>query len=514
MLFCILLLIIAKLILGYNEMAAPSAEERVIDIGLQIIGLAIAVWSALNIVNSIERKELDELRGKTDEVKKLVSNLKNLELIAYGTFLQSLLRSSCDDASAYFYKQFSNHKDKQSSDYYTLRKIEDLFWQVYNFHNTTTHYDAVLLEKAEEALNHIKDFSTEDHLFKTYLTFRQAEFNYYRGYAGKNSKDKYGFFTVALDLYKCVLPKMNIELPEYSNSNSLPKAPVNSDRKLAIYMANTIGDTHRKIFEMKSALTNAKLLANDQIPAYIMKQHGEWALFYCGCAAKWATEYKNSVSPQIEERLHYFEKYYRNLGVAYEQYDRNFGMLLDHEDVILENYLEAFKCISGDAKTPHISVGSVYHTLLSYLKRYFDAKLKFKSGNNLVFPFDDVAVFPFDSAASLEKSSHHSYVFLDKHLKYLNTMVVISELAMTEMPRYNIPIVMNGFVYTYIVLLKRTFNEQICSMYSEDYNVYLAKIKSSIIKLNAMSINDDYTKDLCNRYCLLKEFLKNSSFNL
>ena len=39
-----------------------SAEETLLSSGIGIIGLAIATWAGLNISNSIDRKDIDELR--------------------------------------------------------------------------------------------------------------------------------------------------------------------------------------------------------------------------------------------------------------------------------------------------------------------------------------------------------------------------------------------------------------------------------------------------------------------
>lgn len=171
------LLLVARLI--FAQTVYESENVKVVEIGLSIIGAAVAVWAGLNIANSIERKELEDLRARTDGVKKLVDNLDNIASIAYDTFLQALLRMERDDATAYFYREFSKRGVNDKINYYTLTKIEDLFGQVYNLHNTANHLDEELLQKAEEALEYIAGFETGDKLVKIYLDFRKAEFNYY-----------------------------------------------------------------------------------------------------------------------------------------------------------------------------------------------------------------------------------------------------------------------------------------------------------------------------------------------
>lgn len=494
----IVLLLAAKLI--WCSTITMSTEEKVIDIGLAIIGLAIAIWAGLNIVNSIERKELEELRARTDGVKKLINNLDNIESIAYDTFLQALLRMGNDEATKYFYKEFSKHAANRNLDYYTLTRIEDLFGQVYSLHNTVDHFDMVLLEKAEEALEYIEDFETQDRLVALYLIFRKAEFYYYSGYVGGSAKEKYNYFSTAINLYQYALPKMNIVLPQYrkcKNPSEIPEIPTDADRKLTIYMANTIGDACRKIIEMKPKLTSAEIPVGERIPEDKIRHYGDLALFYCGCAAKWADGYNNEV---YAKDLHYFEVYYRNYGVALEKYDQEFDELYQRAGDIIENYLKAFYHIVKGTKIPLQRVQSVYHTLFSYLKWYFDSKLKYDK-----FDKSDKLEKPFERTKALNEVINCDFYVSVEELDYLCKMVDISKLAMEDMPRNNLPAVMYGFAYSYVILLKLKVDPLVCNKFKEEYTVYLSKIENAICKLRTMNINDKYTTALICRYNALKD---------
>lgn len=493
----IVLLLAAKLILCST--IPMSTEEKVIDIGLAIIGLAIAIWAGLNIVNSFERKELEELRARTDGVKKLINNLDNIESIAYDTFLQALLRMGNDEATKYFYKEFSKHAANRNLDYYTLTRIEDLFGQVYSLHNTVDHFDMVLLEKAEEALEYIEDFETQDRLVALYLIFRKAELNYYSGYVGGSAREKYNYFSTAIDLYQYALPKMNIVLPQYrkcKNPSEIPEITTDADRKLTIYMANTIGDACRKILEMKPKLTSAELPIEDRIPEDKIRHYGDMATFYCGCAAKWANWYDKEV---YAKDLQYFEVYYRNCGVAYEQFDRVFGPMHENAKIIIENYLKAFYHIVKGTKIPLQRVQSVYHTLFSYLKWYFDSKLKYDTFDNA-----EKSEQPLERADALDVAIKSNFDISDKELDYLCKMVDISKLAMEDMPRNNLPAVMYGFAYSYVILLKLKGVPRVCDKFKDDYSVYLSEIENVICKLRTMHIDDKYTTALENRYDALQ----------
>ena len=496
----IVLLLAAKLILCST--ITMSTEEKVIDIGLAIIGLAIAIWAGLNIVNSIERKELEELRARTDGVKKLINNLDNIESIAYDTFLQALLRMGNDEATKYFYKEFSKHAANRNLDYYTLTRIEDLFGQVYSLHNTVDHFDMVLLEKAEEALEYIEDFETQDRLVALYLIFRKAEFYYYSGYVGGSAKEKYNYFSTAINLYQHTLPKMNVLIPQYrkcENPSEIPDMPTDSDRKLTIYMANTIGDACRKIIEMKPKLTSADIPVGDRIPEDKIRHYGNMAIFYCGCAVKWADWYDKEV---YAKDLHYFEVYYRNCGVAYEQCDRVFGPMHKNAKIIIENYLKAFYHIVKGTKIPLQRVQSVYYTLFSYLKCYFDSKLKYDK-----FDKSDNLEKPLERTKALDEVINCDFYILVEGLDYLCKMVDISKLAMEDMPRNNLPAVMYGFAYSYVILLKLRDDPLVCNKFKEEYPVYLSKIENVICKLNTMNIDDKYKSALTCRYEALKDHI-------
>ena len=84
-------------------------------------------------------------------------------------------------------------------------------------------------------------------------------------------------------------------------------------------------------------------------------------------------------------------------------------------------------------------------------------------------------------------------------------MVDVSELAITHLPLDNIPHVMNGFAYSYVLLLKLVEIENVCKQFPEENHTYLAKMEAALRSLRTLNIDDNYTKSLKNRYDLLKE---------
>ena len=495
-LFCVALAFLIGKIVPQNGHSL-SIDEQLLSTGLSIIGLAIAVWAGLNIVNSIERKDLEELRSRTDSIKQLVYNMDNIEHLGYDAFLQALLRKGRDELTAYFYRQFSRYGMNAKEDFFILTRIEDLFGQVYDLHNSIKHHDAELIGKAEEAISYINNYQTDDRLVRMYLTARNAEMGYYCGYAGKTGFQMYQSFSSAFDLYQKILPELSISFPSRGKDGQTPDLPDGANRKLAIYMANTLGDTCSKILELKN-LTYESVPQDQRVEEAVLLQYGEKALFYCDCAVKWTDKY--TYQAINDNDYHAFEAYYRNCGVAYERYDRLKGKELPHAEIILENYLKAFYHIVKGTKLYPQRVQSVYHSLLSYLKRYFDAELGFTGNNGAIESFSGKEFF--------EAACKYNYKFNETHIKHLQEMVNISEIGMLDMPRNNIPAVMNGFAYSYVILLKLAGNPNIGEEFPEDCTAYLAKIRNALSRLNTLHIEDDYMVELGKRETFIAEHLE------
>lgn len=495
-LLCVILAFLIIMISPQNG-RSPSIDEQLLGACVAIIGLAIAAWAGLNIVNTIERKDLEELRSRTDSIKQLVYNMDNIEHLGYDAFLQALLRKGRDELTAYFYRQFSRYGTNTKADYFILARIEDLFGQVYDLHNAVRHHDAELIGKAEEAISYIKEYQTDDRLIRTYLTARNAEMGYYCGYVGKTDFQMYQSFSSAFDLYQKILPELSISFPPRGDNKEAPDFPDGANRKLAIYMANTLGETCSKILQLES-LTSESVPEEQRVKKDVLLQYGEKALFYCDCAVKWTDKYTYEVINKND--YHAYEAYYRNCGVAYERYDKLKGKELPHAEIIIENYLKAFYHIVKGTKLNPQRVQSVYHTLLSYLKRYFEVEMVFTGNNGAIEPFSGKEFF--------EAACKYNYKFDKTHVEHLREMVDISEIGMLDMPRNNIPAVMNGFAYSYVILLKLAGNTNIDTQFPEDCTAYLAKIRNALSRLDTLHIDDDYKVKLKKRDEFIAEHLE------
>lgn len=479
--------------------SSQAYVEQIVSIGIAVISLAVAVWAGLNISNSIERKELDDLRMKTDSIKKFVSNVDEIDSISFELFMLTLANSivKSEEGTKYFYEQFSSMGGNDRENYYVLARIECLFKEVKDLHNTVDHIDLELSQLAEQGIALIEGYQTKDRLVNSYVQFRYAEFLYYEGYVQEDLQKRYENFKKAIDIFLATSQRMKIDLPKYKDDDTDIPEISKAICKLPIYMANSIGDCCRKIYEIKSKSSGIQLVDmeedDNEIP---WRYYANLGLFYCQCAVKWADMF--SLKDIREKDLQYFEVYYRNCGVAYEIFDRNFGKKFDHADTILDHYLRAYYCTIKDTNLPNQRMQSVYHTLLSYLNAYWTDKFGIKE--NEEGEITEIVVH----------STLYEYIN-NKDVEKLKKMVAISELGMLDMPRNNLPVVMNGFAYSYVMILIGSKNKDAIEKFSEVQSVYYGKIKNVLSRLDSMKIDDKYSKQLDTIYAKLASLVSEES---
>lgn len=357
-----------------------AAEERnnhvesgIIATGMTVIGIAIAVWAGLNIVNAIERKEFKDLNERLAEQTKI-----ELDELLSDTFKESFLielfNSQEDPFSFYFYSEFLNHRinNIDGIPYDKLLQIEQKYSQVYSMHTSSKGINDILLKYANDGIRIIENIKgnsvrINNNLFDKYLMSRLSDFYFYKGYCEKNEKEICNCFYKAIEGFIELAGKMNLYLPHPSQ---LPKqyekspAVVREDAVLCIYFANAIGESFSKL--MRSFYGNDE---NER------KKVGDYAIGYCKLASNWASSIGDN-SKVGTDRFNR-EVYYRNYAVALENYDRIFeDNKTKHCDIILENYKKALCLILDYKESSEKRVGSVYYTLLSYYHR----TIEYRSG--------------------------------------------------------------------------------------------------------------------------------------
>ncbi len=446
------------------------AENSLLSTGLEIIGLAIAVWTGLNIVNLVTRKEveeveermktiIDEVQKKNDELNTIYNNVEN---ISKNEFLKELLKTDSDLITKYFYDKFLHIKCFPDV-IYQLLSIEQIFSQIYYMHTSANANAKNVRNETEEldkqidkTLIYIKQYKEILDLkdIENYLKFRKAEGLFYRGYVLDSEREIYKAYMSAIKIYIEISEyfiKDFKEMTENKNETIFPE-----EYEIFSYYSNTLGEAYSKILQKCPKYAQIDII-------------GEKAKFYCELAIKYAKENDREV-------------YYRNLGCVYERLEKVKGKTL-YSKIILDNYEKAFQLTINKPQMSRKQMGNVYHTYLSYLNNYIK--------NNLKLPENAVVQDIINNFDNNWKYEIHP----------VNVMYQVASIAIVDDIRKSLNIVMYGFVNGYIVLLKQIKNAKcIEEIFEDDVKSYLEKMKWAVETLQLMGVNDNYTKELKSFY--------------
>lgn len=327
--------------------------SEMLSAALTIIGLAVSVWTGLNIVNAIERKEYDVLKENVKKTDRLVQKTKR-KVKAYSKEVSAIsqsIQSATDKLQAIEKKQAESDRMKLINEmYYTeqdlstrvliekirdidvseegetkkvdflrLLEIERLFNSVYHLHESTYSRNEVLLNEAEKGIRLATELLTKtmNNTVRFYLKYRIAEFNFYSGYCCDVSKrDK--FFRAAIQIYLETGEFFGACKPPYEEEQVYPNIKCKEIRrdsaKISAYFCNSIGEAYSKIIEHKDKILCEKKDVND---------YGLKAIYYCAYAAHWDNR----------------ETYWRNLGCAIERHYKS--DILEQYEVLHDVYNKA-----------------------------------------------------------------------------------------------------------------------------------------------------------------------------
>ena len=220
---------------------------NLLSAGLGIIGIAIAVWAALNITNAISRAEIEKagktvsaLEQKIDPIDKFVQKNKGVQK---ELFLQEITKHKDDPIIGYFESQFGD--SKKDDPYSELTIIELLFSRVKARHRSEYAVDFTLLSLAKdgiECIDGLEKKSGYSEFAKNYLCYRKAGFKFYMGYCAESRSDGAGDFLTAVEKYKEFAKNIGLSLDKIIN----PFAERDELEKAAM-LYNSIGESYSKI---------------------------------------------------------------------------------------------------------------------------------------------------------------------------------------------------------------------------------------------------------------------------
>ena len=471
--------------LNNNDLKSGSdvdkgVESTLLATGLAIIGLAISVWAGLNIINAIDRNELNnliklsekksryfdkKLKENTENFKELKKNATEIEgglkrtessfITAMNTnfksaFIKELKNADNDILTMRLYKEFSEkfcvvEKNIYNDKWCALLEIEQLFCQVYDLHTSAYKANWGLIEKADMGIKKSNELlkSENDELIKKYLNCRIADFYFYKGYCQTSEAKFNSFYTSAKmfsDIFKEIIPKF--KQVEFETKDL--------DKELCCYICNTIGEAYRKIIERPDKVRGCYI--DGILVDEIIEDVAEKAVFYCKCSIEFL-DYKKVN-----------EVYFRNYGCALECRDR----VNNKDDQFNEDIYKAYNDALIAAFDERISLPnkrwySVYYVNASYLHRIFKA------------------VFKCNSVAEYDELVSNTSEFAGKYTELIDYMLQITEMAIQSYPNAKAYISLRGFACCYkmfALLAKKTHQIRKKKIYMKTICLYLSRFKN------------------------------------
>lgn len=234
------------LIIDAKELENVIINSNWMDIGFSVISIAVSVWLGINIANLVDKKQIDDLNNKTEELgsiindseERLINGEKNISILEddikninndienrfYKTkFLDQLMKTSeLYESSLYLYEIFYENDEEE---YQELYKIEDKYLDCIKAYETADWTETY--SYSIEGLNLFEKFK-EKH--REYYFLRKSDFLFYKNVSlthnntlGEFSKEE---LEESISLYKKEINFLN-ENPE--------------KQRLIGYLYNTIG---------------------------------------------------------------------------------------------------------------------------------------------------------------------------------------------------------------------------------------------------------------------------------
>lgn len=505
-----------------EEKACAYSEASLLATGIAIIGVAITVWTGLNIANSVNKKDLEKLQDgikeqsdnlkelkndtakQSDEVKEMNIKMAGMQNNYYSFFLQELLKTQLDAGSLYLYEKFDDFfKDKKSNivKIPLLMEIEQNFAEVYKLHNNVNEPDELLISKANNGLEKIQEYESKEHvdgLVKKYLNYRKGEFNYYKGYREKSTEEAYNILSDAIEAFFDFAEAYGIRSEFNEDKYDIIPDYTGDSVEMICYLTGSIGDAYSKIAytcdKWEMFQTKRGIVKKEDIILCAKK-----AIYYCGCAAKWSqnTSCENEV-------------YYRNLGVAYERLDRlnETQPSFEHKEQIMKNYKHAFQVMYNDSDLFEKRKQNIYHTTLSYYERIFkhafsefdNGCLKYTSAEreSVLKNAEELDEYRDEITKMISEIKAQGNDVIDA--KLLHEYVTIARSGVEHNPHYTLRISLLGLAYTYVIFLLKADNASARQVFLKPVEYYMAEIEKLISYLDIVEWDDDYANELLLRY--------------
>lgn len=357
---------------------ANATVDELLSAGIGIIGIMVAVWTALTISNVISRKDIDDLNLDIEIAKGNMASIdayieKDLHIQAEHFFVEAS-RNYWDPLLSYLVQNLhSIEREKNFAGLFSdLTIIELKYTQVRNQHQNAYVYDKNLIDIADEGLAKIDSIMKSQDLHdsvQNYLSYRRCGFNFYAGYC---EKDKISgikrFVKAALGYRKLesvffVSPDKN-EKTIPGNSAGTVSEPEQSNALRKCHLFNSIGESYSKIVQYYSDDSQSS-----EIQAQYrgeISQHARDAIEYC----------KKAANEEAGLDARSLSVFFRNLGFAYERADRlakanhkesPYFPIENHQKEIIKSYKCSIYYAIVENSPFSTNLKPAYSALLTYL---------------------------------------------------------------------------------------------------------------------------------------------------
>ena len=332
-----------------------DVEAGSISSCVAIIGLAVATWVGLSISNTVERRDLENIDRKQQEIDSWIDLQKGINR---NLFIDELSKNSMDPIIRGFCTNFLSTPLDASINYLLLTEIEQNISRIVQIHNLGAT-DADICLAAKNTKNIIDRLApTKDNTVQAYRNYCNATLEYYLGYHDRDKQSEH--FALSIQQYEQYANRVGMKLissfEEENLEDYVARAKEEQLDERRAYLYNTLGDAYRFTTEIDSSTRAAK---------------------YCSYACKFS---KNNNYPK--------NQYLRNLGCALERLQKEKGGLTDASfEIIRQNYIESLKSSRPNYKN--------FQVILSLLDKQINRKLD--------IGFDGRKKTAYDSEEFLEK---------------------------------------------------------------------------------------------------------------
>lgn len=349
-----------KMVSNIDSMTqTEKVESTLLSSGLSILGIVMAVWTGISIINAIDINRINTLDDNVDNLEKRTHSIEDMREqqneMDKEKFICEMLLTSKDIATKELIKMFENAVSTLDVPYMKFLEIEHLFRTVVKLHNNPeceSHLrdNAVKgINIAEGLLQKIRGFKqidsnyTIDNVFSVYLAMRIAEFRFYMGYVSEG-KECIEHFLAALETYNSFAKIFGASVPEFEYNAQFPDISYETctgSPSVSAYFCNSIGESYSRI--VKASVQDGKV---GELSEPMTQEYAKKAVFYCAYAVHWDNR----------------EIYWRNLGCAIERFplsEESFRLIVN----VYNNAIEAGVC------------HKTFKVMLSILDKYINKHL-------------------------------------------------------------------------------------------------------------------------------------------